>query len=405
MRPRSALAFACAVLALPIPCARAQTSASPASPTPTLNSQSNLVLVPTLVRNHSGQTVFTLKVSDFTLTDDGIPQKLILEQDTGNEPLALVVLIETGAASKSAAWYPKLRGSHHNDPFLTVPTMIEAMAGHVPHRIAVVGFDSGPELLHNFTTNMDAASDAIYDLDSKIDGDGGAAILDGLAFSLDLLRQQPPEYRRAILLLSEVHDRGSHTKLEDALRTISDTNTAVYSFSFSPGDDQDQQLPTKKVEPEDGELLRYENPNPGPTHGCFSRDPNDPQVNLSKSVAAQDVNCIGLLLPPIAVAEAAYIAARDGLQKNIPETVAHLTGGEYFKPGSEKSLERDLQAITNHIPNRYILSFQPQSPHPGLHAISLRVPKYAGLEVTARSSYWADTTPTQPAQQPDGALQ
>ena len=30
------------------------------------------------------------------LTDDGIPQKLTLEQDTGSEPLALVVLIEAG---------------------------------------------------------------------------------------------------------------------------------------------------------------------------------------------------------------------------------------------------------------------------------------------------------------------
>jgi hypothetical protein len=205
------------------------------------------------------------------------------------------------------------------------------------------------------------------------------------------------------LLLSETHDRGSHIKLDDALRAISDTNTAIYSFTFS-SDADDDRLPSKKVEPQsDDELIRFENPNPGPAHGCFSRDPNDPEVNLSKSVASQVNNCLGLLLPPIAIAEAAFSAARDGLQKNIPETVAHVTGGEYFKPGSEKALERDLQTLTNHIPSRYILSFQPQSPHPGFHAIELTAPTYVGLAISARNGYWADTTapPTnQPAKTP-----
>jgi len=391
MTPPRAFTLACLILGMRVSPVRAQTQQTPASPTTTLNANSTLVLVPALVRDKSGKLVFSLNANDFALTDDGIPQTLHLEKGGGNEPLALVVLIEAGAASKKSAWYPKLRGSRHADPFLTVPTMIEAMVGNAPRKIAVVGFDSGPELLQNFTTNMDAAENAIYDLDANMDGDGKAAILDALGFSLDLLRQQRPEYRRAILLLSEAHDRGSHIKLEDALRAISDTNTAIYSFTFS-SDADDDELPTKKVAPEDGELIRFENPNPGPAHGCFSRDPNDPSVNVSKSVATQVNNCIGLLLPPVAIAEAAFTAARDSLQKNIPETAAHVTGGEYFKPTSEKALEADLHALSNHIPNRYILSYQPQSPHPGFHPIKLTATAYAGLEISARNGYWADTT-------------
>jgi hypothetical protein len=38
-----------------------------------------------------------------------------------------------------------------------------------------------------------------------------------------------------------------------------------------------------------------------------------------------------------------------------------------------------------------VLSFQPQSPHPGFHALALRVPGYVGLEVFARGGYWAET--------------
>jgi hypothetical protein len=115
-------------------------------------------------------------------------------------------------------------------------------------------------------------------------------------------------------------------------------------------------------------------------------------VNLSQNPASQAFDCLALLAPPLRLATIAFVAARDGLKRNIPESVAKLTGGEYFKFGSEKNLERDLHTISNHIPNRYILSFQPQSPHPGFHAIELKAPAYAGLEISARNGYWADTT-------------
>ena len=80
-----------------------------------------------------------------------------------------------------------------------------------------------------------------------------------------------------------------------------------------------------------------------------------------------------------------FPAATDGLRRNIPETVAHLTGGEYFKLTNPANLERDLATISNHIPNRYVLSFQPQSPHPGLHAVTLSqaaVPAYPARSST-----------------------
>jgi hypothetical protein len=46
--------------------------------------------------------------------------------------------------------------------------------------------------------------------------------------------------------------------------------------------------------------------------------------------------------------------------------------------------------ISNHVPNRYVLSFHPQRPHPGYHAIALRLKDRPGLRITARSSYWVD---------------
>ncbi|MCU1249693.1 MAG: VWFA-related protein [Edaphobacter sp.] len=369
-----------------------------------LSTRSTLVLAPALVRNKAGDLVFTLAANDFVLTDDGIPQKLTLEQDTGGEPLALVVVIEIGGA-----------GAREFNKFSSIAPplgpMLASIVGNVPHKVAVVAFDSQPTLLQDFTSNLDSAADTIasltpgctrqHHLDNCASplalhnlglGDNGAAILDSLGFSVDLLRNQPPEYRRAILLISETLDRGSHLKLEDALRAISDTNTVIYSIGFSTGKSEAAHYAARELPTQPGGLW-MENHHPNPPTGCMGKDPDpDPDATHNKAIQAYD--CLTQLVPPLALAKMAAIAATDGLKRNVPETVAHLSGGEYFKLTDAKTLERNLATISNHIPNRYILSFQPQSPHAGLHVINLSLPNYSKLAITARTSYWADPAAT-----------
>jgi VWFA-related protein len=381
-----------------------QSSAPEAPQASLLSTRSTLVLAPALVRNKAGDLVFTLAAKDFVLTDDGIPQKLTLEQDTGGEPLALVVVIEIGGA-----------GAREFNKFSSIAPplapMLASIVGNVRHQVAVVAFDSQPTLLQNFTSNLDSAADAIADLTPGCSrqhhlencasplaihnlslGDNGAAILDALGFSVDLLRNQPPEYRRAVLLISETLDRGSHLKLEDALRAISDTNTVIYSIGFSTGKSEAAHYAARELPTQPGGLW-MENHHPNPPTGCMGKDPDpDPDATHNKAIQAYD--CLTQLVPPLALAKMAAIAATDGLKRNVPQTVAHLTGGEYFKLTDAKTLERSLATISNHIPNRYVLSFQPQSPHPGLHVINLSLPNYTKLAVTARTSYWAEPEAT-----------
>ena len=397
--------FLCFVLLRPGQLAFGQAPAAQPSSGAALSTYSTLVQVPALVRSKDGKLVFTLTADDFKLTDDGVLQKLILEEDTGGEPLALVVVIETGGAG--AREFNKLDS--------LVPglgPMLGSIVGNVPHKVAVVTFDSQPTLLQGFTPSIDVAADAIESLrpdcsrqhhlehcasplaihDEAL-GDNGAAILDSLGFAVDLLRKQPLGYRRAIMLVSETLDRGSHTTLDEALRAVSDTNTAIYSIGYSTGKSEaahyaSRELPTQPGKPH-GNLLSLENHHPNPPNGCMGKDP-DPDPDASQNKAVQLYDCMTQLAPPLALAKMAAIMASDGLKRNVPETVAHLTGGEYFNLTNPKNLERDLATISNHIPNRYVLSFQPQSPHPGLHAISLRLPDYSGVAITARDSYWAD---------------
>ncbi len=374
-RPLFALGIALLLLCRSAFAARTQESkqSPPQKGATPLTVRSNLVLVPALVKGKSGETIFSLTADDFTLTDNGIPQPLQLEADTDSLPLALVVIVETGGEGAS-----RLRDYGNLGPVL------HALIGDVPHRVAVVEFDSAPRLERNFTPDTPAAAETISELHT---GDQGAAILDALSFGIDLLRKQPPEYRRAVLLFSETEDRGSRTTLEDAVRLVDDTNTAIYSFAFST---------TKSAMTHEGAKL----PRPGGTPytdvpygpgGCMSRAPDaDPDAHGKRSVQALD--CASDLLPPLRLVRMAFLAARDGFQRNVPESVAKLTGGEYFTFKNGKTLTRDILIVSNDIPNYYVLSFRPQLPQVGFHALGVRLKSRPKLPVLSRKAYWVDQT-------------
>ncbi|HEV3039267.1 MAG TPA: VWA domain-containing protein [Candidatus Angelobacter sp.] len=337
-----------------------------------LTARSNLVLVPVLVKTKAGKIVFSLTPADFVLTDDGVPQSVQVEPDTDSEPLAVAVLVQTGG-----------HGASHLRDYSDLEAILDAFIGNVPHRVIVVGFDSKPRLEQDVTTDTDAAAKTIANLH---DGDQGAAILDALNFGISLLRKQPPAYRRAVLLFSETADSGSEASLADAVRAVQDTNTLIYSFAFSTTRAAVGHQASKLPMPQGNEHSNE----PYAPGGCMSHDAKaDPDAHGNRRVQALD--CASDLLPPLRLARMAFLAAKDGLKSNVPKSVAQLTGGRYFSFKDAKSLTRQLIDISNDVPNYYFVSFRPQSPHPGFHALELKVKDRPDYEVRARKGYWVDS--------------
>jgi len=318
-----------------------------------------------MVKTKSGQVVFELTADDFLVTDNGVPQKLTLEQDTDAQPLALAIVVETGGAGAA-----HLADYYHLDPIL------DALIGNVDHRVAVIGFDSAPHLLVPFTPHI---SDASRQLANLQPGNPGAAILDAVAFAVQQLQTQPASYRRAILLLSETIDQGSDTSLTDALRLISNTNTTMYSFAFSSTHAAVSHEASKFNRP--GE--------PGPEHGCFSRDGADAEYegHYSKQV----LDCISELAPPLRLATMAFLTARNALHTKTAESVADLTGGEFAHFHDARDLQKGLIAVSNDVPNYYVLSFRPTDPSPGMHALHVEIKDRPHFEVKSRSEYWIES--------------
>lgn len=330
---------------------------------PTLTVRSTLVQAPVLVKTKGGKVVLGLGADDFLLTDDGVPQDVALDRDTDSQPLALAIVVETGGA-----------GARHLDDYRQLDTVLDTLVGGVDYHVAVIGFDSAPHMAGPFTADT---ADASRQLAALRKGDSGGAILDGVAFAVAQLRAQPTGYRRAIVLLSETIDQGSKTTLGEALRLISDTNTTMYAFAFSS---------TRSAVSHEASKLRSSEP--GPAHGCFSRNGADPEYDGHYDKQALD--CVSQLAPPLRLATMTFLTARNALRTNTAATVARLNGGEFIHFNDADDLKAGLIGISNDVPNYYILSFRPRPLTPGLHALRVEMKDRRPAVLQYRSEYWVD---------------
>jgi hypothetical protein len=80
------------------------------------------------------------------------------------------------------------------------------------------------------------------------------------------------------------------------------------------------------------------------------------------------------------------------MRKNIPSTIAEMTGGEYELFATRKKFDTRMNDFTNHLHSRYLLNIQPKNPHAGLHQIRVRLKNGGAGSVLARTSYWAEDT-------------
>lgn len=301
---------------------------------PTLRVNTSVVLVPTLVEKPDGRVLYGLKQSDFVVEDNGVPQAIHVDDDLDSEPVSVVVAIEKGRSA--ALQFQKIS---------KLGPLLDLFTGDGYGSVALVTFDSEPQLVQNFTPNGNLISRDIQRIEP---GDGGAAVLDAARYAVDLLEQQPPERRRVLLLISESRDHGSKkTQARDLVERIGTSNTLVLSLTYSAsGGEFMSDLKTG------GEAGPYMN-----------------------------------LMSPLLMAIAA-------MHKNVARELAVMSGGEYAPFNRERSFEQRVAEVANHARNRYILSFRPTDTTPGLHLLKVRLTQDYGAHLVARASYWAVTDET-----------
>jgi VWFA-related protein len=298
--------------------------ASAQQPATTLSVTTTNVLVPALVENGKGEVLYGLKADNFSLTDNGVPQTLHLIDDLDTTPVSLVVCLERGRSSELQF-----------EKFVRLAPLVEQFLGTGTGEVALVEFDSQAVYREGFTRDTSVIE---QDLEELRPGDGGAAVLDAVGTSLQILEQQPPERRRILLLISESRDHGSKTVTAPQLvEQIGASNTLVLSLTWSPA-----------------------------------------KAEILDQLAHGGGNLIEFL--PMAV---------QAMRSNVARSVAVMSGGEYLSFTGQKGFEDRISEMASHARNRYILSFRPTDATPGLHRLDVKMNADVDGHVVARTDYWA----------------
>lgn len=293
-----------------------------------IRTQTTVVIAPTLVKNSKGDLMYGLNAEDFVIEDDKVPQRVQLDEGSDFAPVSVVVAVQCGGAA--ILEFDRMRG---------LSGMLNPVIDQERTKIAVVEFDSKVRLAQDFTNDGKLIRNELRKMKA---GNGGAAILDAVNYSVALLNKTPSDHVRVLLLISETRDHGSGLSISNVATAIANSNIVMYALAFSPA--------LSEV------LDDFRGRNPGKSN------------NMD-------------ILAPI-------LMGAQGMRKNIPKAIASMTGGEYELFKSGKTFETRLNDFDNHLYNRYLLSFQPSDPHPGLHEVRVRLRHPAHNTVLARNSYW-----------------
>lgn len=334
---------------------------------PSFHVPSNLVFLPTRVQNKRGDGIYGLAQDQFIVEDDSVRQTVRIEDSPDSEGLSLVLTVQCGRSA--AAEFDKLKG---------LGTMVEEAVGSAPSEVAVVVYGERAYLLNDFSTSVEGTRRALSRLKSC--GDYHAATIDAVHYSLNLLKNRPNCYRRAILLIGEQRDHGSSGKLQEVLGELGATNTVIYTIAFSPA--KNQFLSELRYGP-DGP----KKPDP-PTTYSSSPHPaaqSRSQTDVERSEEPGYPDHAPLLeLPPL------LQLAVNALSENTAAELASLSGGEYLNFVTKRGLEQALQGVASHVHDYYLLSFQPTSSTSlGLHSIRVRVAGHPDAIIQTRKSYWS----------------
>jgi hypothetical protein len=80
-------------------------------------------------------------------------------------------------------------------------------------------------------------------------------------------------------------------------------------------------------------------------------------------------------------------------KKNVSKEIAHMSGGEYTTFTGDKAFEQRVVDAAKHSRNRYLLTFSPSDPKPGLHTIRVHTVQDYGARIVARANYWLEQEP------------
>jgi VWFA-related protein len=292
-----------------------------------IRTQTNVVLVPVSVFDRYGRSVDGLRVPDFSVLDNGIPQEITVDDfDTGLPPVSLVIAIQTSRISKLAlAKINRIGG------------MIQPLLVGLRGEAAVVTFDGEINWLQDFTSEDDRIRQAVKSLKPGLTS--RARMFDMIVQAADHFRSRAG--RKILLLMGEGRDDGSITKFREALEIAERAGIEIFGAHYSS----------------------Y-----AMSWISKSEDfPNKPELDQ------------------MFFTQLARLAATDHLR-----ALTRITGGSDYMFLKERGIENSIESLGTELHSQYILSFARREDSTGRHHIEVTLPNRSDVKIRSRPSYWAD---------------
>jgi VWFA-related protein len=300
------------------------------------------------VHDKKNKAVGDLTQNDFTIADDGQPQRIQQFTRAAEQPLTLGLLVDTSPGQRAALVDERTASRSFLDQIVRADL----------DKAFVIHFDREVELLQDLTASHEKLEQAVDGLNSpqfsrtsssqtspsddddsgqqtggrgtgrRTHGFGGAQLYDAIYLACNELMQKQSG-RKVVVVLSDGVDRGSKESLESALEAAHRANTIIYSI-LEKSERQNQGG-------EGGERSRGSwgipgmgGPIGGPgmgRRGGRGRNP-EPQENRP-----------------------------DG--KKILEQISTETGGQMFEASKKLTVEQIYSQIEDQLRNQYAVAYTP----------------------------------------------
>jgi Ca-activated chloride channel family protein len=310
-----------------------------------------LVNVVATVTDDVGRHVSQLSANDFSVFEDGVPQKITHFTQDYDVPVSVGILLDTsgsmqGKMSAATAAVERFINNVHQDDDIFLMT-----------------FARGIQLEQDFTSDRRKLSRAL----NNITISGGTVLYDALQEGLDKIRHGRHD-KRAILVISDGFDAGSRkTKLDQLLGSIRSAEVLVYGLGTAP---------TVYADP--AEHVPFTLPTQRSTARGPARVTNPRQGPLQRGSP-----------PP---------SGLNAVNMNVMKQFAENSGGQAFlltdtfidDDGPE--IDKVLTTIAAELRAQYTLGYYPSAPDNGkLHTI--KITTSAGHSVRTRTGYLGSDKP------------
>jgi hypothetical protein len=200
------------------PAAPAQAASGQQQP---LQVQVNEVIIPVTVTDEKGRFVNDLEQKDFEIFDEGKPQKISYFSREKQQPVVVGFLLDLSNSSR-------MHWKTYQD------AAIELVLGLLPNdkRFAgyLISYANEAELQVNTTTDPEKITQKI----AKLKPAGGAALFDAIytaCTSRNLVKGEPIEPRRILVIIGDGHDNASKKNLNEVVEIAQRNLVTIYGVS------------------------------------------------------------------------------------------------------------------------------------------------------------------------------